>query len=57
MAKKQDIKNECTDPMQQFTIEIPCALAERIDRYAKDNKTSLEGVLIEALDSFMRRQK
>ncbi|MDY0222245.1 MAG: hypothetical protein RBR67_14000 [Desulfobacterium sp.] len=30
------IINQCTYPTQFMTIEIPCVLAERIDRYAKE---------------------
>jgi predicted nicotinamide N-methyase len=48
------ITNECSDPTQTITIEIPCALAERIDRNAKDNGTTVTGVMIEALDTFLR---
>jgi len=47
--------NECTDPTQNFTVELPCQMVERIERYAKENETTVEGVLIEALDNFLRR--
>lgn len=48
-------KNECADPTQNFTVELPCRMVERIERYAKKNGTSVGNVLIEALDSFLRR--
>lgn len=48
------IINQCTNPTQSMIIEIPCVLAERIDRYAKDNVMTVTGVMIEALDKFLR---
>lgn len=53
---KEEIKNECQDPTQSLTIELPCKIIERIERYAKDNETTVTGALIEALDSFLRKQ-
>jgi hypothetical protein len=53
----EEIKNECVEPTDSLTIELPCQIIERIERYAKDNETDLTGVLIEALDSFLRNQK
>lgn len=47
----------CDDDTQQFTIHLPCRLAERAEKYAKDNGYSVTGVVIEALDTFLRRQK
>ena len=52
----EEIKNECIEPTDSLTIEVPCQIIERIERYAKDNKISVTGVLIEALDSFLRKQ-
>lgn len=49
------VLNECTDPTKSFTIEIPCAMADRILKLAREKDTSLSGILIEALDSFLRR--
>jgi hypothetical protein len=52
----QDLKaNECADPTQNFTVELPCRMVERIERYAKENGTSVGNVLIEALDGLLRR--
>lgn len=51
---EESITNECTDPIQTLNIEIPCALAARIERYASENGSTVPGVLIEALDSFLR---
>lgn len=46
--------NECTDPTQSITIELPCAMAERVMKIAEDQGTDLSNILIEALDHFLR---
>ncbi len=53
----EEIKNECVDPNDSLhlTVELPCQIIERIERYAKENKTNFTGVLIEALDNFLRK--
>jgi predicted transcriptional regulator len=48
--------NECKDPMQSVTIELPCALVERVNKLARENDTTLSAVLIEALDAFLRKR-
>jgi len=45
------------DPTQTLNIERPCQMVERIERYAKENEATVTGVLIEALDSFLRKPK
>ena len=55
--KKENILQECSDPAQEFTIQIPCVLAERVAAYASENKTTVSGVVIEALDFFLRDQE
>ena len=52
----EELKNQCQDPTQSLTIELPCQMLERIERYAKENGLDVPGVLIEALDSFLRKQ-
>ena len=47
----------CPDDTQQITIHLPCRLAKRVDKYAKENGNNVTGVVIEALDSFLRGQK
>ena len=47
----------CNDDTQQFTIHLPCRLAQRAEKYAKDNGYTVTGVVIEALDTFLRGQK
>jgi hypothetical protein len=50
-------KDQCSDITKEFNIQIPCILAERVESYAKDNNTSIAGVVIEALDTFLRGQQ
>jgi predicted transcriptional regulator len=49
-------KKECTDPTQIMTIEFPCAMIERVQKLADEKNTTLSNILIEALDSFLRKQ-
>ncbi len=53
----EEIKNECKEPTDSLTLELPCQIIERIERYAKENQTSVTGVLIEALDNFLRKKQ
>lgn len=49
--------NECADPTKQsITIELPCEMAARIQKLAEENNTTLSNILIEALDTFLRRR-
>jgi len=56
MMKKDPDLEQCDDMAQELNIRIPCRLAERIEAYAQQNKTEFSQVVIEALDSFLRRQ-
>jgi hypothetical protein len=47
----------CPDDTKQITINLPCRLAERADRYARENSDTITGVVIEALDKFLRERK
>ncbi len=38
-------------------IRIPANLAERVKTFASENNYTVEGVVIEALDIFLREQK
>ncbi len=49
-------EDHCQDLTQSLTIELPCQIFERVQRYAKENGLDVAGVLIEALDSFLRKQ-
>lgn len=57
MMTKETQENVCSDPTQSLTVELPCRMVERMERYAKENGASMNGVLIEALDSFLRKTK
>jgi len=46
-----------SDNTQQITIHLPSRLAQRAEKYAKENGNTVTGVVIEALDSFLRGQK
>jgi len=48
-------KDLCSDPTEEITVHIPCALAERIAAYAADNQSTPSSVIIEALDFFLRQ--
>jgi hypothetical protein len=51
-----EIKNECVEPTDNLTIELPCQMIERIEKYANINDNTINGVLLEALDTFLRNQ-
>ena len=52
---RQDTNTEqCTDPTYELSIKIPCRLAERVEVYARETGSTMESVLIEALDIFLR---
>jgi len=51
-----DLKDICTEDTENLTVELPCRIFERVQRYAKENGTDVSGVLIEALDQFLRGQ-
>ena len=54
------LMNDPSDPIsypddtQQITIQLPCRLAERAEKYANKNGNTVTGVVIEALDTFLR---
>lgn len=52
----ETFQNQCKDLAREFNLQIPCRLAERVETYASANNTSITGVVIEALDTFLRQQ-
>jgi hypothetical protein len=50
-------KEQPTDSTQEFNLQIPCRLAERVEAYASANNATIIGVVIEALDTFLREQQ
>ena len=55
--KDQSKTVSCPDNTQQITIQLPCRMAERAAKYAKETGNTVTGVVIEALDTFLRGQK
>ena len=53
----EDLNDQCLNPTDSLTVELPCQLIDRLKRYARENDTSVSGLTIEALDSFLRTQK
>jgi hypothetical protein len=53
----ENFKDRCSDLTKEFDIQIPCRLAERVEGFASVNNTTITGVVIEALDAFLREQK
>jgi len=53
----ENFKDQCSDMTKEFNIQIPCRLAERVEAYASENNTTITGVVIEALDTFLRERK
>ena len=47
---------KCTDETQLITIHLPCRLAERVDKCANVNGSTITNVVIEALDAFLSGQ-
>jgi len=53
-VSKDPVSDVCADITQELTIKLPCRLAERAEAYAKENGNTITGVVIEALDRFLR---
>lgn len=49
-----NFKDQCSDMTKEFNIQIPCRLAERVEAFAKENNADITGIVIEALDAFLR---
>jgi hypothetical protein len=47
----------CSDDTEQITVDIPCLLAQRVQKYALENGDTVGGVVIDALDFYLRRPK
>ena len=54
-AMTEDLKDQCQNPTEFLTLQLPCQMVERIERYAKENGMDIQGVLIEAVDGFLRK--
>jgi hypothetical protein len=49
-------EERCSDSTEEIVIRIPCALAERLSAYARENDSTVSGAAIEALDFFLRQR-
>ena len=47
----------CSDDTQLITMHLPCRLVQRAEKYANTHDNTVTGVVIEALDAFLRGQK
>ena len=54
---RTNFNNHYTDLTKEFNLQIPRRLAERIEAYAAANNACISGVVIEALDTFLREQQ
>ncbi len=50
----ENFKDQCSDIAKEFTFHIPCMLAERVEAHASANNTTITGIVIEVLDTFLR---
>ena len=57
IVDNEKFKDQSSDMKKKFNIQIPSRLAERVEAYASANNTTITGVLIEALDTFLRDQQ
>ena len=57
LMKKDSVADQSADPTQELSIKIPCRLAERVEAYATETGDDITGVVIEALDVFLRGRK
>lgn len=53
----EKFKDQCADLTKEFHIKIPCQLAKRVEGFASVHNTTITGVVIEALDSFLRNRQ
>jgi len=53
----KNFKEQGTNLVKEFNVQIPSRLAERVEAYASVNNATITGVVIEALDTFLREQQ
>lgn len=54
---KETVNEQSPESSQELTIQIPHKLAMRIEAYAKETGADITGVVIEAVDVFLREKK
>jgi hypothetical protein len=52
--KEKVVRDQCEDPTQEVTLQIPCRLVRRIEIYSQQTGADIAQVVIEALDGFLR---
>lgn len=51
----EPVQDQCREPTEEFTLKIPCRLAERAAARARETGGDVTGIVIEALDRFLRQ--
>ena len=51
-----EFKAQCNNATEEYSIQIPCTLARRLNVFASENQTSITNVVVEAVDYFLRQQ-
>lgn len=51
-----EFETQCNNAAEEYTIQIPCTLAKRLNVFASENHTSITNVVVEAVDYFLRQQ-
>jgi len=51
----EPLSDQCPDDIQQIVVNIPSQLALRAEKYATETGNIITGVVIEALDTLLRK--
>jgi len=51
----EPLSDQCPDDTQQIVVNIPSQLAMRAEKYATETGNIITGVVIEALDTLLRK--
>ena len=52
---EKTVSEQCSDETQQIIVNIPCRMAERVEKYALKTGNTITGVVIEALDTLLSK--
>ena len=56
MKDQPELATLSVGDIQTITIELPNRIVKRVEKYANENGETINGVVIEALDMFLRSQ-
>ena len=56
MKDQPELATLSVGDIQTITIELPNRIVKRVEKYANENGDTINGVVIEALDMFLRSQ-